>query len=528
MDIHLPLNLLQSASKSGSSSPETISLRDGDQLRALVLEVEKGQDALLSFGRFKAYARMPVPVVSGQEVDIQVQAHGEELRLLLESGPSGKWAGAERPAIRLFEPVPESPLLADQASALKAGTTLEGRITGFEKDGLKLVDFGAFKAFAKIDFPVRQGQVIPLAVVQSGKELSLVPAGRQVLPEGFKGQGPSSGPTPEKGAALPTPAMIAESRPPQVAPKAPAPMDPSVAAKTTPPPTTAEVAALRSHISQLLKYTNTNATGRSSDFAKLSAPIEKALQNLQQVLTPAMPGGNMQTLVARVRAFVEHSGIYFEKRLGQEISALQSRSAPMSSSELAEHPRIRDLMDKDMKPNLLILREFLDAQRMDGQGADRHLLETLKSVVQRTVAHIEQQQVGATEKPLDTDILQAFSHLLFLTDEKNNARLNVYFTRKGRDGEHKKPRVSLLLDMDRLGMVRTDLWMAGKDLNITFFVADDAVQELIRKEHPRIIEPLQTIFNTVAVNVVVSEKKIAAFDGEDLALPNQRQLDVSV
>ena len=69
-------------------------------------------------------------------------------------------------------------------------------------------------------------------------------------------------------------------------------------------------------------------------------------------------------------------------------------------------------MVTDLKPNLLVLKQFLDAQTQDAQAADRHLLETLKSVVQRAVSHIEHQQAGATEKPVDPDVLQAFSHLL--------------------------------------------------------------------------------------------------------------------
>ncbi|MBC2744482.1 MAG: hypothetical protein HGJ93_15970, partial [Desulfosarcina sp.] len=100
--------------------------------------------------------------------------------------------------------------------------------------------------------------------------------------------------------------------------------------------------------------------------------------------------------------------------------------------------------------------------------------------------------------------------------------------KKGRDDAHKNPRVSLLLDMDRMGTVRTDLWMVGKDLNITFFVKEEEVKAAIETEHHRIGEMLKEIFNTVAVSVVVNEKRIAEFDGEDLTIPNLRQVDLSI
>ena len=249
---------------------------------------------------------------------------------------------------------------------------------------------------------------------------------------------------------------------------------------------------------------------------------------LPEALNPASPTGDMTELVARIRDFVENSGLYFEKRLEQAIRHLQARSASMRSTELAGQPVIRDLMLNDVKPNLLILKQFLDTQPLDRQGADRHMLETLKSVVQRALSHIAQQQSMATEKPVDPDLLQAFSHLLFLTDTHRNARLKVYYAKKGRDDSHKNPRISLLLDMDRMGAVRTDLWMVGKDLNITFFVQNAKIKAAIETEHLRIGEMLKDTFNTVAVSVVVNEKKIAEFEGEDLALPKRRQVDLNI
>ena len=79
-----------------------------------------------------------------------------------------------------------------------------------------------------------------------------------------------------------------------------------------------------------------------------------------------------------------------------------------------------------------------------------------------------------------------------------------------------------------MGAVRTDLWMVARDLNVTFFVPNADIQALFQGEQHRIGEALQPVFNTVAVNVVVNEKKIEAFDGEELFLPGQKQLDVSV
>ena len=79
-----------------------------------------------------------------------------------------------------------------------------------------------------------------------------------------------------------------------------------------------------------------------------------------------------------------------------------------------------------------------------------------------------------------------------------------------------------------MGTVRTDLWMVGKDLNITFFVKEAEIKAAIETEHHRIGEMLNDTFNTVAVSVVVNQKKIAEFEGEDLTLPKRRQVDLNI
>ncbi len=500
MDIRWLLQMPQQNTEPVKSPAAALALRAGDQLTASVLEVTGGKDALLAFGRFKAYARLPLPVVTGQDVTIRVVATGSQPRLVMvpdqrrSPPPPG-----DRLAIRLFEPVGDKPFLSTHARSLKPGETLQGRITGFEKEGLKLVDFGPFKAFAKIDVPVRQGQVVPLTVLQSGNAVTLAMVQPAPAP-------PATYTSPPAGTVHPAAAGSAGS-------------------SGEPPPTAADLGVLRDQIRQLQAALRQPVQTGTRPF---STPMIDALSNLQQALNPASPTDDMGSLVARVRDFVDNSGLYFEKRLEQTILAFGDRSQPAATADLSVQPAIRDLMVKDLKPNLLILKQFIDTQAVALKTADQHMLEAMKSVVQRTLSHIEQQQVMATEKPVDPDLFQAFSHLMFLTDDQRNARLKVYYAKKGRDDDHKDPRVSLLLEMDRMGTVRTDLWKVGKDLNITFFVQEAEIKALIEAEYHRIGKMLDSLFNTVAISVVVNRKKIEAFDGEDLSAGQHHQLDLSV
>jgi hypothetical protein len=185
-------------------------------------------------------------------------------------------------------------------------------------------------------------------------------------------------------------------------------------------------------------------------------------------------------------------------------------------------------MVNDLKPNLLILKQFLDMQPLDQHEADRHMLETLKGAVQRAVSHIAQQQFMATEKPMDPDLFQGFSHLMLLTDTPRNACLKVYYAKKGREDAQRNPRVSLLLEMNRMGTVRADLWMVNRDLNVTFFVKEPEIKAAIETEHHRIKAMLKDTFNTIAVHVVVNENKIIDFDGEALTVPKRRHVDLNI
>jgi hypothetical protein len=365
-------------------------------------------------------------------------------------------------------------------------------------------------------------------VVQSDHGIALA-ASQKVQPLGSINSPPDAAvdvmPKGQTGAIEPRPVATPSWHAPQ-ATRSNRPVGLAAAmAGASPPPTAAEMANLRKQIQQMLD--RTMQMGKAASMP-LSTAMKGALINLQQALSPVSPTDAMTTLVARVRDFVENSGIYFEKRLGQAITDLQAQSASMTPAELARQPIIRDLIINDMKPNLLILKQFLDRQPLDSQAADRHMLETLKSVVQRTVSHIEQQQFMATEKPIDPDLFQAFSHLLFLTDAHRNARLKVYYAKKGRTMPTRIPGSRYGAGHGPHGNGADRFVDGGQGSERHLFRQEAEIKAAIETEHHRIGEMLKDTFNTVAVSVVVNEKKIAEFEGEDLTLPKRRQVDLSI
>jgi hypothetical protein len=531
MDIQRLLNLPQRISESSRSQSTALQLRAGDQIQASVLDVFARNDALLSFGPFKAYARMPYPVVTGQQVRIHVTTSGSDLRLLMvPNGASPASLSADdRSEIRLFEPVSDRPSLAAQSHALTPGDTLKGRITGFERDGLHLVDFGRFKAFTKIDIPVRQGQLVPLTVLKSddGLALTVSPGANRSSAAGTLPPVPvdrmADGQI--KAAAVGARNEAAHQSPLPPQPTHSQALSGSGSGGHLSSPTSADMVLLGKQIQHLLE--GVNPAGQASPLS-LPAPLAQALANLQQIINPTSAVGDIEQLAARIKDFIDNSGLYFEKRMETAIQGVLERPQSLPADQRSGQTTISDVMRNDLKPNLLKIRQFLDGQPLDVKAADRPILEILKPMVQRSLFNIEQQQTLATEKPGDTETFQAFSHLLMLSENPRNARLNVYYAKKGRDDAHKTPRVSLLLEMDRMGAVRTDLWMVDNNLNITFFVQQEDIKSAIDAESRHIHEMLGELFNTVGISVVVNQKKIDDFDGEDLSVPNQGQVDLNI
>ena len=425
MDVQELLTLPQQVKGSDPSSTSQLMLKPGDRLTASVLAVDNGRHALLSFGQFKAYARLPLPVVTGQHIRIEIQQHEGGMRMILQPPVSGGAApvspSADNLQIGLFEPVSDSPILRAHAHS-KTGE--------------------------------------------------------------MRSSGPMSAPT--------------------------AP----------------ELAKLGEQIQQLLdRPVSMDQTAR----IPLPRTAEAALNQLQGMLRPIATTGDTAVLMAGIRDFVENSGFYFEKRVEAVLRRLQARPLPMPIEDMARPPSIHKLMVNDIKPNLLIINEFIEKQILDQKKADRHVLEAMKHMAQRTLAHIEQQQHSAAEKPVDPNLWQPFSHMLLMDDQRGDARLKIYYPKKGRDDDAKKtPRVALLLEMDRLGTVRTDLWMVGSDLNITFFVQTEETQAGIKAARDEIKGALNDSFNTVCVNVVVNVDKIDRFDDEDLGSAPRRLLDLSI
>jgi len=87
-------------------------------------------------------------------------------------------------------------------------------------------------------------------------------------------------------------------------------------------------------------------------------------------------------------------------------------------------------------------------------------------------------------------------------------RLKVYYPKKRRSAESDpRHRIAQLLDVDRIGTVRADLSMEGRQLRVNFFVSNESVRGMFEQHLQALSERLEGEFEQVLVGTQVSTKK---------------------
>jgi hypothetical protein len=256
---------------------------------------------------------------------------------------------------------------------------------------------------------------------------------------------------------------------------------------------------------------------------KLPQNIKNALLNIHFHFEPL--NISISKLIPQLKAYIENSGILFENKMENAIENILSSYEKMSVKQLAQFPEIREILNKDLKPNLVILKDFFSNKEMIEKSADRREVESIRSSIDRIINDIESQKNLAVNKKESTDQTQVFTHTLNLKEDDQQAKLKIYYKKK--KGDLKKGiRLSLLLSMDRMGEIRADFFNIKNDLNITFFVTNEETKKIIEDNIEKIKEELNRIFGNLVINVIVSKKEIAQFNSEDLTISSNKMVDL--
>jgi hypothetical protein len=346
-----------------------------------------------------------------------------------------------------------------------------------------LIDFGNFRAIADVKIPVTLGEELLVSVQSSGRQLKL-----SLLNSEQKKILSTDSPT-QPGNRL----------------------------------CAADLNRLQTDLKQIL-----NQVAAPEGFKALPGPFPNVLSALNAHFESLDLRESVSVIFARLKSYVENSGLLFEKLLERVLSRLSEDPAAASSRQLADHPVVQTILTRDLKANLLMFQNLLQDPAALETTFDSAKLATLRSSVDGLLADITGQQGRAVQQMDQPEPFQVFMHALVLEENKQAANLKIYYQKKKRKGVPKGFQISLLLSMDRLGDLRTDFHLMNKDLKVTFFVKDQPIKTRIQENFSDLQELLNPFFNLILLEVMVSEKKIKDFESEDLQTAPDRRVDLLI
>ena len=121
------------------------------------------------------------------------------------------------------------------------------------------------------------------------------------------------------------------------------------------------------------------------------------------------------------------------------------------------------------------------------------------------------------------------THWLPVEGQSQPLKIKLYYPKKEKPRVGEAPHyVCLLLDMDRLGPVRTDLKLTGRQLKVTFSVLTQDICQVFESALSSMMPTLEGLFEQVEALVQVSEEKIARFDEEQMVTLEPGGIDIQV
>lgn len=372
----------------------------------------------------------------------------------------------------------------DALKDLALGDKLTGKVLSVENDGRVLVDLGRSRILAQISFPVKPGQVLDLQVVETGRILH------------FKAFGGESG-----TLAAPMPREDFSQ----------------VFTKT-------QLAQFERLLEQMMPSAG---AGRHSEV--VPADVLDALSQVRTLFETVPVERPMNQITQWIKTAVEDRGILFEKKLADLVTS--QLSAPDQDAVLeSDSPPAKALITRDIKPQLMILRDFLaqaDDQVESALKLPPREADVLRHGVERLLQHVTQQQERAVVRWQGGETQQVFVHLWPFQKQHAPVELKVYYPkRRGGEDDRRQHHIALLLDMDRLGPIRVDLTLIEAQLHISFFVGSEEIKARFQDGIQPVKETLVETFPQLLVDIYVSREKIARFHEDDAKGATAGRVDI--
>jgi hypothetical protein len=229
-----------------------------------------------------------------------------------------------------------------------------------------------------------------------------------------------------------------------------------------------------------------------------------------------------------LKSYVENAGFFFESKLADIIHKFGDRHQSPLAKALAGAPEIKAVFAKDLKPILLMLKDYMAARDPDTKLPDTKIYPGLKNTLELLLADIVEQQSRAVQKHELAEPYHVFSCSIPLKEKRQTAALKLYCPKRKKNRSKAGFKISVFLEMARMGEIRTDFFLLKKDLTITFFVKDNSRKKQFEACFSEIRDALDPFFDYIILSAVVSKKKVQDFHYEDLDLGKDRQIDLRI
>lgn len=353
-----------------------------------------------------------------------------------------------------------------KTGSLQPGSTLTLKVIALNGDRA-LIDLANSRTTAHIKIPVSLGEELTVKVLESGKQLKLA----VINPDPKRDLPVDASPLQSEGAAV------------------------------------KNLNQIQHDVTRILNQVLNAPEGKT-----MPSSMFNILATLNTYFEPFELKEIISDLLPRLRSHYENSGIFFEKSLERAIARIIAGKDGQSSQNLADRPEIKAIFHRDLKPNLMVLQQFINQGGSLDKFFGPRTLAAMKAAIDTLLADINQQQGRAVSLLDSNEPFQEFTFTLPLKEEKLTARLKVFYEKKPKPGSKKEFQISLLLSMDRLGDVRMDLLLAGEDLRVTIYVTEPAAKIEIQENLAELDELLGHLFESVMFKVSVSQQRVNDFD----------------
>jgi len=261
---------------------------------------------------------------------------------------------------------PDAPKSHLKMSALAPGSTLKLKIIALNGDRA-LIDFGNFRATANIKIPVTLGEELMVRVLEAGRQLKL----GVITPDQKNHISPE-----RMGHRLETPPAESLNK-------------------------------VQKDLMQVLNQSLDSSGGK-----KTPQSIFNVLANLNTYFEPFELKEIIAELLPRLKSHFENSGIFFEKALEKVILQALGEKDAGSIKSLANLHEVKAVFNRDLKPNLLLLQQFIEDKETLQKIFDPKTLTILKSSINTLLADITGQQGRAVNQLESADPFQVVTYTL--------------------------------------------------------------------------------------------------------------------